>query len=180
MPLNVPGGAKLVEKTTNTSDLPSHTRITQSLHGRQTGQAARGWRRHLYSSSMPRGKRGELRGKQCGGVEVVPCYRLDDVLPWASQRVGLLHLLERRTPRERDGGRCARSHLKVDTHNRLGGHAPAQAGQGIASIRGRWLYELGYRHRCFCDGMHWYTTRARSATECLGLPACCKRATIYT
>ena len=65
-------------------------------------------------SSMPNGKRGKLRGKQCGGVEVVPCHRLDDVLPWASQRVGLLHLdVERHESEVVDGARAPRSHLEV-------------------------------------------------------------------
>ena len=103
---------------------------------------------------------------------MVPCHRLDDVLPWASQRVGLLHLdVERHESEVVDGARAAISKWTpiIASEGML-----LQAGQGIASIRGRWLYELGYRQRCFCDDMHWYTTRAWSATECLGLPACCK------
>jgi FkbM family methyltransferase len=131
-------------------------------------------------SSMPNGKRGKLRGKQCGGVEVVPCHRLDDVLPWASQRVGLLHLdVERHESEVVDGARAviskwtpilASEGLLLQVRRGQG----EQAGQETPSTRGRWLYELGYRQRCFCDDMHWYTTRAWSATECLRLPACCK------
>ena len=52
---------------------------------------------------------------------MVPCHRLDDVLPWASQRVGLLHLdVERHESEVVDGARAPRSHLEVVWCTRLG------------------------------------------------------------
>jgi hypothetical protein len=79
---------------------------------------------------------------------VVPCHRLDDVLPWASQRVGLLHLdVERHESEVVDGARAPRSHLEVDTHIlaseglllQVRRGQGEQAGQETPSTRGRWL-----------------------------------------
>lgn len=120
---------------------------TVGKHGKpRAGGAA------IYNS-LPRGKAGKLRAKQCGGVEEVPCHRLDDALPWAATRVGLLHLDVERHESEVVGGAVALisrwapivASEGVLLHNR--GVKQAAAEEVLSAHDSRWLYQLGYRQR---------------------------------